>query len=1097
MRVGIRLQLGLLVLSASLIALMVLTLATWFTNHDFVLNIRSQRLVLTASLKAANIGAALSLVASSVTAVSTRLLIQSSLQRFHQGNNTDANWSRAIQDLNTALNGAVRSGILMQAKIFATNDSLGANTTVLRATGAGLNGLVRLPSAYPNGDPVFLGDETALGYPQQLYPNLTYGASCDSGPSNSNRACFGGTVLDSNSMLFLGPWSINSTYSLASMTLPVINNTSRDDILGWMTIIVDAVLVTNPIQSQQEGLDQTGVALIIAPNNVTNRLPNGVLDAQEDAPSGLTARFILTPNNTMHRHDGTANGNLTFNYDAFPAVKKAWTDPPSTWNRAGSYLTTKNEQGITVSIGYATVPNDGFVDWLLMVEQSHHEVWQPITTLRTVILACVFGTLGGLLLFIIPIVHYSTAPIRRLRDATRNSVLAPGYDPDEDTSQRTDSADEGLSPDVDSALARKEGFFAGISKWRHRNVKTESEKSEERKRRQFRIPAKVKDRKHIVLDELTDLTTTFNEMSDELMVQYETLEERVQQRTAELEESKLAAESANEAKTVFVANISHELKTPLNGILGIAQASQAESSLAIVKRDMKMIFNQADLLNKLIQDLLLFSKNQVDHNIMLEEGEFRVRDITSQVFSTFSLIAKEREVDFKIVFEGQNDAAIYDGTGTGDRKESGPFGSGRVRDMLLWGDKTRIVQVINNLTSNALKFTPAGGNVRVLVRCNSIVSKHNSLSRHGSGRNSRQAPIKEAGSERSATSILLNQKQTMTATANEINAIDHPVQVSPTSRNWSSAPASARDVLFEWEVVDTGPGMPEHVQQRVFEPFFQGDMALSKKFQGTGLGLSICAQLASLMSGSIGLKSEEGFGSTFTMRVPLKQIGTRSDSSASSQVTGSICVNSPRNSVSGESFKPADHRHGTDTPVHKEDDSKSTHSFANIPEARATGTPPSASPPPAPALKAGDDPKDSNASQEPARSLKILVAEDNKTNQVVVQRLLKMVRVTDVTIAADGKLAYDVVLENMAKTDNFDLIFMDVQMPNMDGLEATKLIRKAGYKGPIVALSAYSDEANVKSCHEAGMDDFVSKPIQLPRLKLVLKTFCPAEDAEN
>ena len=72
-------------------------------------------------------------------------------------------------------------------------------------------------------------------------------------------------------------------------------------------------------------------------------------------------------------------------------------------------------------------------------------------------------------------------------------------------------------------------------------------------------------------------------------------------------------------------------------------------------------------------------------------------------------------------------------------------------------------------------------------------------------------------------------------------------------------------------------------------------------------------------------------------------------------------------------------------------------------------------------------------------------------------------------------------------------LFMDVQMPNMDGLEATKLIRQAGYKGPIVALSAYSDEANVKGCHEAGMDDFVSKPIQMPRLKLVLKTFCPAE----
>jgi osomolarity two-component system sensor histidine kinase SLN1 len=114
----------------------------------------------------------------------------------------------------------------------------------------------------------------------------------------------------------------------------------------------------------------------------------------------------------------------------------------------------------------------------------------------------------------------------------------------------------------------------------------------------------------------------------------------------------------------------------------------------------------------------------------------------------------------------------------------------------------------------------------------------------------------------------------------------------------------------------------------------------------------------------------------------------------------------------------------------------------------------------------------------------------------------------------DGQLAYDVVMKSMSATLNFDLIFMDVQvnllsllnfdhlltltqMPNMDGLEATRLIRKAGYTGPIVALSAYSDDTNIKHCHEAGMDDFVSKPIQLPRLKLVLKTFCPAEYANE
>ncbi|KAE9966659.1 hypothetical protein BLS_006869 [Venturia inaequalis] len=1102
MRVDIRLQLGLLVMTPTLIALVVLTLAIWFTSYDFVLDNRSQRLVLAASLKAANVGAALDLVSSSVTAVATGLLIQSSLQRYIQGNNTDANWVRVTQDLNLSLNGAVTNGILMQAQIFATNDSLGANTTVLRATGADLDGVVRLPYTYPNGDPVFLGDETALGYPAPLYPNLTYGTTCYSGPSTSKRACFGGRVLDSKSMLFLGPWAINGTYSLASMTLPITNNTSRDEVLGWMTIIVDAVLITNPINNQQEGLDQTGVALIVAPNQVTNRLPLGVLDAGSNAPKSLPARFVTLPNNTLHRHDETISDGLSFDYNAFPAVKRGWADPPPNSGGAGSLLTTKNEQGIKVSVGYARVPNSGFVDWLLLVEQAHDEVWHPIYHLRNVILACVFATLGMTLVMIIPTVHFSTAPIRRLRDATLKSLLAREYDPTEDSSERSNFAHEGLSPGAHLELPPKDGFLASISKWRHQNVQTESEKCEEKKRQQFRIPAKVKDRQHFIVDELTDLTTTFNEMSGQLVVHCETLEEQVQQRTAMYVEGKLAAEAANEAKTIFVANISHELKTPLNGILGLAQASQAESSLAVMKRDMKMIYNLADLLYKLIQDLLLFSKNQVDHNMVLEEGEFRVRDLTSQVSSMFSVLARERGVDFKIGFEGPDEAAVYDGSGGSDRKEFGPVGSGRVKDMVLWGDKTRIVQVVNNLISNALKFTPAGGNVRVVVRCiaeaesvsrrGSVLSKQHSLSRQGSGRKSKQVPIQEAGSERSSLKQRQKPKQPMTATAIEINALDHPVQTSAASRTGSRSPppAGARHVIFECEVIDTGPGMPEHVQERVFEPFFQGDMALSKKFQGTGLGLSICAQLSSLMSGSIGLKSQEGVGSTFTMRLPLKQMATRSDSSASSQATGPTRFNSPRNSISGESLRPP-----LDTPPNKGETPKSTHTFANISEtlAGAGGTQPSTTP----SSPSPSNPGPASSNLVRARSIKVLMAEDNIINQGVLKRLLKMENVTDVTTALDGKIAYDLVLENMAKTDNFDLIFMDVQMPNMDGLEATKLIREAGYTGPIVALSAWSHESNVKNCHEAGMDDFVFKPIRGERLRFVLDTYFPAEDAEN
>ena len=109
-------------------------------------------------------------------------------------------------------------------------------------------------------------------------------------------------------------------------------------------------------------------------------------------------------------------------------------------------------------------------------------------------------------------------------------------------------------------------------------------------------------------------------------------------------------------------------------------------------------------------------------------------------------------------------------------------------------------------------------------------------------------------------------------TALEINSRDSKAlpQVHVHERSTSPPPINSRSLLFEFEVEDTGPGIPPAQQQTVFEPFVQGDLGLSKKFGGTGLGLSICSQLATLMKGEITLHSIEGQGSTFTMRIPLR-----------------------------------------------------------------------------------------------------------------------------------------------------------------------------------------------------------------------------------
>jgi len=121
--------------------------------------------------------------------------------------------------------------------------------------------------------------------------------------------------------------------------------------------------------------------------------------------------------------------------------------------------------------------------------------------------------------------------------------------------------------------------------------------------------------------------------------------------------------------------------------------------------------------------------------------------------------------------------------------------------------------------------------------------------------------------------------------------------------------------------------------------------------------------------------------------------------------------------------------------------------------------------------------------------LRVLVADDNSTNIEVVSKMLKLEDVYDVTIAKDGQEAYDLVKANMENNKRFDVIFMDIQMPNLDGLQSTRLIRKMGYKSPIVALTAFSEESNVKECMESGMDEFLSKPIRRPALKQVLKKF--------
>lgn len=132
------------------------------------------------------------------------------------------------------------------------------------------------------------------------------------------------------------------------------------------------------------------------------------------------------------------------------------------------------------------------------------------------------------------------------------------------------------------------------------------------------------------------------------------------------------------------------------------------------------------------------------------------------------------------------------------------------------------------------------------------------------------------------------------------------------------------------------------------------------------------------------------------------------------------------------------------------------------------------------------------------KKIRVLVAEDNLVNQEVVLRMLKLEQIYNIIVAKDGQEAYDMVKESMDKENYFDLILMDIQMPNLDGIQSTKMIRQMGFSAPIVALTAFAEESNVKECYDSGMDMFLSKPIRRPALKQVLQKFATIpEEGEN
>ncbi|MFM9969792.1 MAG: response regulator, partial [Burkholderiales bacterium] len=519
------------------------------------------------------------------------------------------------------------------------------------------------------------------------------------------------------------------------------------------------------------------------------------------------------------------------------------------------------------------------------------------------------------------------------------------------------------------------------------------------------------------------------------------------------QDAALAAQAANRAKSEFLATMSHEIRTPMNAVIGLTHLALQRGGDARQRDYLAKIDTAANSLLVIINDILDLSKVEAG-KLEVENVEFDLFDILNNVATMSGVRARQKNLEFHLEVASNLPSAVV-------------------------GDPTRISQVLTNLCGNAIKFTMVG----------SVVLKARLGEKRGT------------------------------------------------------------QLVVEFSVSDSGIGIAKEDQARLFEPFSQADPSTTRKFGGTGLGLSISKQLAALMGGEILVESELGRGSTFTFTVNCGQVAHRQALSGAygealrgkrvliiddnddflrvakinleswrMQVTTSqdpllgiemlaaAKATSPFDIVLMDWKMPAmeglaaaklirrDRRIAVQPKIllvtgfrdeRLEDEAKDAQ-IEDILLKPYTLTSLSDS------LTRILLPRESQAASKGSldfRDLRILLVEDDDINQEVA---LGMIEPTGarVTVAANGQLALDAL-----KHASFDLILMDLHMPVMDGIEATTRIRSDASipNIPIIAMTASVMAGDRERFLEAGMNDYVSKPVKVGTLYGVLSTWARRE----